>query len=178
MNAKLFYCSVFFQSIDYVFCLKELLYIGFILLSGISGVSGISVESTWPLTAWSSPETVCMAHITYEYVNDAANDGYKPINVEVIDKCLPKDQFWVHFLVNYVSKTFINDCARWRWYVPKANVYFALLYSLFSCIFNCKISRLELRSYSVRIQHSDYLFITAFSHKIRNWNFQEIMKKV
>ena len=46
---KLFYCSVFFKSVDYVFCLTELFQMSFILLSGVSGVSVVSVELTWSL---------------------------------------------------------------------------------------------------------------------------------
>ena len=44
MNVRLFYCSVFFETVDYVLCLKELLWICFLLLSDVSGVS---VESIW-----------------------------------------------------------------------------------------------------------------------------------
>ena len=45
LNLRLFYCSVFFETVDYVFCLKELLWICFLLLSDVSGVS---VKSAWP----------------------------------------------------------------------------------------------------------------------------------
>ena len=47
LNLMLFYCSVFFETADYNFCLKELLWICFLLLSVVSGVF---VESTWPNT--------------------------------------------------------------------------------------------------------------------------------
>ena len=47
LNTKLFCCSVFFETVGYVFSLKERLYIGFILLFGVFGVSGFSVESIY-----------------------------------------------------------------------------------------------------------------------------------
>ena len=46
LNFELFYESFFFETINYVFCWKNLLWCSLILLSG---VSGISVELTWPV---------------------------------------------------------------------------------------------------------------------------------
>ena len=51
LNSELFYWSFLFEivNVNYVFCRKELLQFGLILISGVSGVSGNSVESTWLL---------------------------------------------------------------------------------------------------------------------------------
>ena len=48
-DGKLLIFSVFFETVDYVFCLKELLWIYFLLLSDVFSVSGVSVESTWAI---------------------------------------------------------------------------------------------------------------------------------
>ena len=46
-DGKLLIFGAFFQTVDYVFCLKELLWIHFLLLSDVFSVSGVFLESTW-----------------------------------------------------------------------------------------------------------------------------------